>query len=277
MNETLKKILSYGGVGGLGYYLGLKNNERPKTSLFSRFIPTVIFTSALAYFLINVPKSFIGYLEKRNDNYTKIEVLKIDKGYEKEALKLKEMENKQKQLEEKIENKQNKIESIYQKSVEDLLKFSSTNNEKINTLDRKVDELKSSINNISKDKVKSENIAYENPYLWLVFDKSDQMYYLYDQNKLIKSGLMIFNKEKDKPFNGIYNVREIKNKSGDLYPGFITLEGVVGISGAGDNNDYRDAILESKNITRNGFRILNEDMDYLMSKLNNYTRVEVRD
>ena len=56
-------------------------------------------------------------------------------------------------------------------------------------------------------------------------------------------------------------------RTGDLYPGFIKLNGVIGISGAGQNNQYAPAICNSNNVTRSGFRVSNDDMNYLMSNI----------
>ena len=252
----------------------------------------MIFAAGIAYFAIKTPGSVTEAITTSSNNNTKIELQQdnneyklkdkaLDKGINIYDNKTKEFDDLQKQFETYKNNSE--------KEKQTLLEISNKQNQKLNNIESKLNNItydaptrtvKSGINNNSSavtnnrsSRISStENNAYTT---WLALDKTDQRFYFYKNGELEKSGPMIFNGS-GKPVNGIYDVKKIAPKPGALFPGFATLDGVIGISGAGQRNEYAPAICNSSNVTNNGFRVSNVDMDYLMSNLRLGTKVEVR-
>ncbi len=115
----------------------------------------------------------------------------------------------------------------------------------------------------------------ENIYNWLTFDKSEQKFYFFKNNKLVGSGPFIYNKQ-GKPENGVYEVQKITPKEEKLKPVFIGINGVVGISGPGENNEYGYDIENSINSTITGLRVPMESANYFMHNLRVGDKIEVR-
>lgn len=283
MNDTTKSILTHTAVGLGGFYFGRKGStpvERSK-NIFSRFIPTLIIAYGVAHFAINTPGEFFDYKKQSDNNETRVKEKALDKGINIYDNKTREFDDLQKQFDIYKNNSE--------KEKQTLLDISKEQNQKLNNIESKLNNIKydaprqnvkseintnsSAVTNNRSSRISStENNAYTT---WLALDKTDQRFYFYKNGELEKSGPMIFNGE-GKPANGIYDVKKIAPKTGALFPGFATLDGVVGISGAGQNNEYAPAICNSSNVTNNGFRISNADMDYLMSSMHLGTKVEVR-
>lgn len=270
MGDTLKNILTHSAAAVGGFYFGSKRAspaERSK-NIFSRFIPTLIIAYGITHFAINTPGEFFDYLRQRDNNSTKIREIEIKNKIDVYDDKINKIDDTQKQL-----------ENYFKTEIQNKSDIDNTQNKKIGGIEKKLNDLQSS----SRDGVNSQgqgfvpfastdNTAYNT---WLVFDKSDQKFYFYKNHELVKSGPMIFNSA-GRPANGLYQVNDVSNREGRLYPGFIKLDGVIGISGAGQNNEYASAIFNSNNVTLNGFRIDNDNADYLMSNIRTGTKVEVR-
>jgi hypothetical protein len=272
MSDTIKNILTHGAAAVGGFYFGSKSAtpaERSK-NIFSRFIPTLIIAYGITHFAINTPEEFFEYLKQIDKNETEIKKLEIEKKVDLYDDKINELDDTQKQLENYLKGKiQNKSD------------IDKNQNSKIGGIEKKLGDLQSNSGsgmNTSENGQgfvpfsSSENNAYNT---WVAFDKSDQRFYFYKNQELVKSGLMIFNSS-GKPAAGLYRVNDVSNRDGGLYPGFIKLDGVIGISGAGSNNEYAPAICNSNNVTRSGFRVSNDDADYLMSNVRLGTKIEVR-
>jgi hypothetical protein len=60
------------------------------------------------------------------------------------------------------------------------------------------------------------------------------------------------------PADGNYTLRNKGVRYGDLYPGFLEMNDPVGISGAGDQNQYLDDIQEGAMANKTGIRVPNE-------------------
>lgn len=268
MGDTLKNILTHGAAALGGFYVGSKNATPAEKSknIFSRFIPTLIIAYGITHFAINTPRELFNYLTHRDDNYTEIKKLEIEKNVGIYDDKVNKLFDKQKQLEDYFNNKMKNKSNI-----------DASQNSKIRGIEKKLNDISySSSKNEGKGFVPFESIENTAYNTWVVFDKTDQRFYFYKNQKLVKSGPMIFNGSGN-PAVGLYTVNEVNKRSGNLFPGFIRLEGVIGISGSGQNKEYDPDIRDSNNITRNGFRVYNSDMDYLMKNVCIGTRVEVRD
>ncbi len=268
MGDTLKNILTHGAAAVGGFYFGSKNatpGERSK-NIFSRFIPTLIIAYGITHFAINTPGEFFDYMKQVNNNSTEVRKLEIEKKVEIYDDKINKLDDTQKQLEDYFNNEMQNKSNI-----------DASQNNKIGGIEKKLNDISSSSSKKEGNGFvpfeSSENTAYNT---WVAFDKTDQRFYFYKNQELTKSGPMIFNGS-GKPAVGLYTVNEVNNRSGDLFPGFIRLDGVIGISGSGQNKEYDPDIRDSNNITRSGFRLYNGDMDYLMKNIRVGTRVEVRD
>lgn len=294
MGNILKNILTHSAAAGGGYYLGKKSggNGNPKHTLFSRFIPTVIFAAGIAYFAFKAPDTVTEVITTSSNNNTRIELQRdsldarirekaLEKGiniYDNKTLEFDELQKQFKEYKNEVEkykqtffdiSKQHnkKLDSISDK----LNRTDYTSNNNVNTSGNNLGSNISGKN--MRDKPGTESNAYNT---WLVFDKSDQKFYFYKDNKLVRSGPMIFNKNGNPP-NKIYTVQKITPKECSLAPVFIGLEGVIGIAGPGANGEYTDDIYNSINSTNSGNRVPKEDAKYLMNNLVIGSKVEERD
>ncbi|MGV8171792.1 MAG: hypothetical protein ACP5OA_03820 [Candidatus Woesearchaeota archaeon] len=60
------------------------------------------------------------------------------------------------------------------------------------------------------------------------------------------------------PADGTYTLRNKGTRSGELYPGFLAMDDPVGISGAGEYNQYLDQIQQGALANKSGIRVPNE-------------------
>jgi hypothetical protein len=110
---------------------------------------------------------------------------------------------------------------------------------------------------------KISNVTKSIDHYLIDLDKSDRwlsVYAVYDNgsmNSLALSSRASF-PVNGGPDEGEYYVENKGSRDGELYPGFLSINDPVGISGAGDYNQYLDAILDGALINKTGIRIPNE-------------------
>jgi hypothetical protein len=63
------------------------------------------------------------------------------------------------------------------------------------------------------------------------------------------------------PTDGSYILRNKGARSGELYPGFLEMDDPVGISGAGEYNQYIEQIQQGALANKTGIRVPNEIYD----------------
>ena len=98
-------------------------------------------------------------------------------------------------------------------------------------------------------------------------DKSDNTLKLYDNQGREEYSCPVILARNGGPPNGLYEVKSVQQRSGDLYPGFIRLEGVIGISGSGEYSQYDDDIMNSRNTARTGIRTYNDSFSRIISEI----------
>jgi hypothetical protein len=164
----------------------------------------------------------------------------------------KQNENLQKTIEE-FKNVQNNIvssddspkRSIRQKRIANLEKFTTTNN------------------NIETSVI-SESLLPA--YYMIDADKSDGEIQVYGMSSDgSKKFLSITSKasfaSNGGPTDGSYILRNKGARSGELYPGFLEMDDPVGISGAGEYNQYIEQIQQGALANKTGIRVPNEIYD----------------
>ena len=237
MNEEKKKLLTHAATAFGGFLFGrMTGDPSLRKSLFGyRIVPAIIVSCAVAYTAINFPKELFGYLKVSDSNSTLVETKAIDKGiniFDK---------NNGGSLEKEIKTYRGELERIDGK-IEDLYKINTSQQnsqqtqQKTITPDSYIGGLKDIFSTDNSEKISSstgnhkDNSSLNNSSSlnieYILFDKSDQKFYIFSNEKVIHSGNMIFNRF-GKPPNGVYNVDKIKSMTGDLYPGFITLDGLI--------------------------------------------------
>ncbi|MGV8151243.1 MAG: hypothetical protein ACP5NV_05955 [Candidatus Woesearchaeota archaeon] len=258
MKDGLKSVLTHGLSGIAGFFLGKKTSDSSSRNKYlrDRLIPAIVISYAIAYTAINLPKELFDYAKTTNNNETVLKNKALDKGInifdENNGLQ-KELDLYKNELEKKTEE----IERLQELKLDK--GYNYDNEDDNNDISSRVSHDDNSYRTRSTSTSRnSAGIDY------ILFDKSEQSFYVNSDGDIVQSGDMIFNGS-GKPPNGTYSIKEIKSMTGDLYPGFIKLEGVIGISGAGDNNQFQHDINAQNNKTKNGFRISNNDFSRLAS------------
>lgn len=211
MRDSLKKIFTYGTAAGVGYYLGknIGENSNPKKTLFSRFIPTVIFASGIAYFAVKVPNTIDHVITTSSNNNTRIELQRdsldarikekaLEKGINIYGNKTKEFDDLQRQFE--------AYKKEVKKNTQTLFDIGKEQNKKLEDISEKLNEInyasnnnasvprKNSNNNTSRNNIGRATVKGINTYnTWSVFNKRDQKFYFYKNRKLVGSGYIILN------------------------------------------------------------------------------------
>jgi hypothetical protein len=116
----------------------------------------------------------------------------------------------------------------------------------------------------TKDKHDSEDLAPS--YYFIDADKSDgeiQVYGIFNDGT--KKHLSIASKASfamdGGPVDGSYVLRNKGARYGELYPGFLEMDDPVGISGAGQDNQYLEEIQDGALANKTGIRVPNEIYD----------------
>lgn len=287
----MKNIMTHGLTAVTGYFIGKKigdSNEKSR-AFRTKLIPSIILAYTIVQVATTLPPKALELFDKNGEREYKLKDKALDKNINIFDDKKPEFDKLNEEL-----NRYKKEFDTYKESVEKKndyaynLNMQQTN--RLNTIDSKVQNTQNDIyrdinsNSVnrksddyniiaSRDNSKTNILSSSRTYI--TFDKSDQKFYVMKGNNVLFSGHMIYNSS-GKPINKIYNVKEIKNMTGKLYPGFVKLDGVIGISGAGQNNEFHSDIINARNSTLSGFRLANDDMRQLMSYLNIGTEVEVR-
>lgn len=80
------------------------------------------------------------------------------------------------------------------------------------------------------------------------------------------------------PDNGEYIAKNKGDRSGELFPGFIAIDDPVGITGAGEYNQYIDDIKKGALTNKTGIRVPNEVYNRILTYINNKeTLVHIHD
>lgn len=274
MKDITKSLLTHGAAVVGGYWFGRKGAtpaERSK-NIFSRFIPTLIIAYGITHFAINTPSAFFDYQKQSNNNETKLKEKALEKGINIYDNKTKEFDDLQKQF----ESYKNDIE----KEKQTLFDISKEQNNKLNNIESKLNNINYK-DNVSKDqqntKIGSSAISSKEikPYdWWVTFDKSDQKFYAFFRNKLVRSGRMIYAKTGG-PEDKVYTLNEIIPKDNYLGPAFFRLEDVIGIAGPGKYNEYLNDIYNSFNSNKTGLKVDEKDAKFFMDNLPVGTKIEV--
>lgn len=207
---------------------------------------------------LNYPKdTLVGYLNKAvvkmsdaNEDIQKKYTLLVDENELKYKKSLDSMINQNKKIITNID-----------------IKLSEQNNALVNRLNDFQNNSKSNYNKTyDKDNIFQKNNVLSKPILnyYLVdVDKSDRLltvYGVYDDNS--RSSLNISSRASlsasGGPDNGKYFLRNKGSRDGELFPGFLSIDDPVGISGAGENNQYLSDIQHGALTNKTGIRIPNE-------------------
>lgn len=249
MKDSLKNILTHGLAGSAGYYIGQRTADSTAKSynLRTRMIPAILIASAILHFTTNVPSRFIDYLSHINDNKTKIEEKALEKGvYPYNQNSLNEINSEPKDNYNHISIGCNNLEKRFEDNIERIIEGN-----KETSGYRSVSSINASTN--------SREPSY------VLIDKNRQSLSMIDEEDDIIFSAPIIHASSGGPDNGRYTIKEITSRSGDLYPYFIKLNGKIGISGSGEDDEYRSEIQSGENCTRSGFRLLNDDIETLAS------------
>jgi len=80
------------------------------------------------------------------------------------------------------------------------------------------------------------------------------------------------------PIDGVYDLKSVENRRGDLAPKFLVMDGVIGISGAGEHNEHLEEIQSGALANRTGIRTPSEVCSDIGALASNYkTLVYVHD
>jgi|GEM_PF-4984125 len=279
-------------VGGVMYGIG-KLRSKGKLPLTALGLTAIVLA----------PKGF-ELIKSCNDGSNDIKKIEIYTGLKRDSidavLKSKEYEKRSKDSTtvyyhdalEKITQENKRLCATYNKLAEKTRGFSeaiqSSNisyGKMVDALEKENKNLEEKINNF---KVKESDQQNDHPsnyyannnseskditYYLIDADKSERkitVYGIYNDGSKIKLGVesrASFTKTHG-PRSGVYRLSDKGSRDGNMYPGILEMEESVGITGAGDHNQYLDNIVHGAYSNNKGIRIPNGIYMQLSSLVN---------
>jgi hypothetical protein len=224
---------------------------------------------------------------REKHQYT-IDSMRIEKGYDNPDPKLNEFDRQMREHDRKMNdllpNLENKLEQDIDKKIDKQLTqkinplyndqkkiLEEVSRQKLENKHNSKSLLDSIVDFFTPDDGANSKISTIKNYSGFIMDidKSSNTLSLFNSNQKLLYSCPISLSKFGGPPTGQYKVNTIAARGGNLYPGVIKLTDIIVITGAGEYNQYADAIRNRQNITKTGGRIETKDYNTIVSTVKN--------